>query len=468
MNEHNDTPFRDVNRFQQLALLLTDIINQLIGFEHLFPKQEIPDILSDIINNELNILLLNYSFAYYGLKGQLVNQAQYNDAINGMKELMGWEKQEKKNELKAIYISGIGGRYLERGDVKKAIKILKEALVVDSENPMVLVKLVKAYVKKGELVSAEKYRQKGARFFLKYDIEKERNETKSIAKKEFEQYIKKFKNYSVIFKKFYTGKSYYNRIFNEDEGILIQLQSILKEVRRFLKGKETCIPEERIIESLDDVMNIFFDWLSIVSGMSYYILKYKFDIKNQKEEVIQAIANVLGYLDLDKIPSPVEIKNKIHNSPEILDKNEFLSNSDQANYGEIDIILDEWGIPAITDYENDERKNLLQKPNQIVIKDEKIKILFSYPLSTEVYLEYVNEGGFSRLDLWRCIYNGYKKIYDEEQEDAGNPGSVSERVLNRARSFGRYGIWGHYLSELWLEGIKYDSNRKLVVLRIGS
>jgi len=47
-------------------------------------------------------------------------------------------------------------------------------------------------------------------------------------------------------------------------------------------------------------------------------------------------------------------------------------------------------------------------------------------------------------------------------------GTVSQRVMNRARSEGPYGIWGHYLSELWIERISYNPQTRTVKLFIGS
>ena len=40
--------------------------------------------------------------------------------------------------------------------------------------------------------------------------------------------------------------------------------------------------------------------------------------------------------------------------------------------------------------------------------------------------------------------------------------------MNRARSYGKYGIWGHYMGELYIEGVLYNKSRKTIKLRIGS
>jgi len=176
MERQNNTPFRDVNRLQQISLLLNDTHAHLLGLDSLTSKQEIPEILSEIMQNDFTMLMINYTFAYYGLKGQLVNQTQYNDAENTMMELMGWDQEEKKKELEAIHLSGVERRYVVEGNLKKGIKILKVALKIDKDNPMVLVQLVEAYMKKEHLVTAERYRQKDVRFFLQYNKEKTQRE----------------------------------------------------------------------------------------------------------------------------------------------------------------------------------------------------------------------------------------------------------------------------------------------------
>jgi len=81
--------------------------------------------------------------------------------------------------------------------------------------------------------------------------------------------------------------------------------------------------------------------------------------------------------------------------------------------------------------------------------------------------DYENKGGFTRIDLFRCIYEGYKKIYDEEEQEVGDLG-IYENLYNRKESDGKYGIWGHYLDDLFLEGVFYNLDLNLVTLFIGS
>jgi len=107
------------------------------------------------------------------------------------------------------------------------------------------------------------------------------------------------------------------------------------------------------------------------------------------------------------------------------------------------------------------------KPKKKVIKSKEISIVFSYPLTQIQIFKYENKKGFTRRDLFKHIYEGYKKIYDEEEAEVGDPGHYIY-AYNRKRSFGRYGIWNHYLEDLIIESLYYSPKNKTIELFIGS
>ncbi|GAF92717.1 unnamed protein product, partial [marine sediment metagenome] len=82
----------------------------------------------------------------------------------------------------------------------------------------------------------------------------------------------------------------------------------------------------------------------------------------------------------------------------------------------IELGLRDQGSPTVNDFERDDIETSLVKAQDIVIKDEKIKIFFDYPIKNKVYFEFESKSkkGFTRLDLFRCIYDGYMRIYREE------------------------------------------------------
>lgn len=91
-------------------------------------------------------------------------------------------------------------------------------------------------------------------------------------------------------------------------------------------------------------------------------------------------------------------------------------------------------------------------PDTIVITRDNITITFDYPLSTSAKLTFTKLGGFSRFDFFCCIYEGYKTIYDQEEDVDGDPGLIPG-MLNRMSSNGPYGIWGHVMGDLYLEAV---------------
>ena len=88
----------------------------------------------------------------------------------------------------------------------------------------------------------------------------------------------------------------------------------------------------------------------------------------------------------------------------------------------------------------------LADPNTLVIKDEKISIQFDYPCDHLVF-EYHHKKGFTRRQLYKAIVRGYEKIFGNEE---------------------KYGVWGHQLDDLVIDGVKYNPKKKLVTLDVGS
>jgi len=161
----------------------------------------------------------------------------------------------------------------------------------------------------------------------------------------------------------------------------------------------------------------------------------------------------------------------------------------------------------------DEKGEFL-KHDETVITDEDIKIQFTYPLSQAFDFDFHSDGGFTRKQLTELIAKTYQKIYEEEENTANeyeyqykpkqkdtdedekaHPVSENEdescddqketstfvgkvipveiraqmgRLLNRNETDGKYGIWGHDIGDLWLEGIYYNPQTKTVTLSIGS
>lgn len=97
---------------------------------------------------------------------------------------------------------------------------------------------------------------------------------------------------------------------------------------------------------------------------------------------------------------------------------------------------------------DDEGFYMITNPDEIVLpwRDE-IKIVFDYPMS-KPFVKIVNSAnpeGFTKKDLLYLIREGYLEIYDDVD---------------------KYGVYGHDIGDLVLEGIK--QNDDTLILSIGS
>ena len=128
---------------------------------------------------------------------------------------------------------------------------------------------------------------------------------------------------------------------------------------------------------------------------------------------------------------------------------------------------EEWAMPVDTSWLKKQLKYPIKmiKPNEVITKAKEITIHFNYPLDNAADFTFKSKNGFTRKKFYECIAKGYKRIYREEEADDGNPGHISG-MYNRATSNGRYGIWGHDIGDLVIEGV--EKRGKKFHLYIGS
>ena len=86
---------------------------------------------------------------------------------------------------------------------------------------------------------------------------------------------------------------------------------------------------------------------------------------------------------------------------------------------------------------------------------------YTYPLSRKATFEHLLTQSHSAQDILEFARQDYEAIYAAED----NPGEIPG-MLNRARSEGPYGIWGHHFSDLYFEGI--NINGQAIDFEMGS
>jgi hypothetical protein len=118
----------------------------------------------------------------------------------------------------------------------------------------------------------------------------------------------------------------------------------------------------------------------------------------------------------------------------------------------------------VLDGENDCASVIIENADELITPLDVLKFTIDYPLTHPAIFKVACAGGFTRKDFIKAVYYAYKTVYDEEGTEPEDSRSIP---LNRARSYGKYGIWGHVLSDLWLEGAIIHKDG-VVELSIGS
>ncbi len=107
---------------------------------------------------------------------------------------------------------------------------------------------------------------------------------------------------------------------------------------------------------------------------------------------------------------------------------------------------------------------------QVVIPRASIRVAVDYPLREEhvFTLNSNDSAGFRRGELALKIAQLYQRIYAEEERSSAEPAGLVPGLLNRTRTEGTYGIWGHDISDLDLVGVVHKPLRDVWVLEVDS
>lgn len=115
----------------------------------------------------------------------------------------------------------------------------------------------------------------------------------------------------------------------------------------------------------------------------------------------------------------------------------------------------------------------LVSKDMVVIYDTVVTVVIDYPLTNPYEFRLISPDGFTRGQLLTEISNQYKFVYTEEEKTATvKTLPVEQReILNRNTTNGKYGIWGHDLTDLDLSEIhvhKAPDGRIVLLLQVES
>ena len=106
-------------------------------------------------------------------------------------------------------------------------------------------------------------------------------------------------------------------------------------------------------------------------------------------------------------------------------------------------------------------KDLIGK-DEVVIPEANISVIIDYPLLKNYKFELNSKKGFTRAQLIKEISKQYYRVYDEEEKTATikTIPLKNRTIYNRNQTNGKYGIWGHDISDLVLDEIHVYKNHK--------
>ena len=117
----------------------------------------------------------------------------------------------------------------------------------------------------------------------------------------------------------------------------------------------------------------------------------------------------------------------------------------------------------------------LRNANEVVLKKSVAILVIDYPLNDSFGFELKasSSSGFTRAGLVRTISKIYHEIYNTEEETATIktiPREERKGIINRNSTNGKYGIWGHDLSDLDLSGLQVleSDNKTYIFLMVES
>lgn len=110
----------------------------------------------------------------------------------------------------------------------------------------------------------------------------------------------------------------------------------------------------------------------------------------------------------------------------------------------------------------------------VIVGESEAVIVIDYPFSRPIYYTVQSDNGFTRRELISLISIKYHELYEEEEESAKTktiPIEDREKIINRNRTDGKYGICCHDIADLDLSSIvilKSNTGKTYIYLYVES
>lgn len=119
----------------------------------------------------------------------------------------------------------------------------------------------------------------------------------------------------------------------------------------------------------------------------------------------------------------------------------FLSNINDR----IEFELEQGGFLRVIYYRQEEMRDTLRNSKEKVIDEEELVLILSFPRDKRPTSIHKQQGGFTRIDLFKIIHEMYEQIYKEHFD-----------LKNEIH------IWSIYIQDIYIDGVFYDSESKEV------
>ncbi len=101
-------------------------------------------------------------------------------------------------------------------------------------------------------------------------------------------------------------------------------------------------------------------------------------------------------------------------------------------------------------------------PDEIILPaNQEYSFTLTYPLNNPFVTKLnTTKNGLTRRQIVEFIIKSYKKVYSEEDKSSKIKAKFGKNSYNRIETNGKYGIWGHVMSDLVLHSLEIDDENK--------